>query len=102
MEFFPDFTTVEGMASIIFFLIGTVIVQSKISTMFLNDSDSVIKRFFVSFSAGFGIGALIASYGVIIAMLDLISMSSYWNTLTTFMALFSVSFKDMYRLVSKK
>ena len=101
MEFFPEFTSVEGIASIIFFLIATVIAQSKISAMFLNDSDSAIKRFLVSFSAGFGIGALIASYGVIIALLDLISMSSYWNTLTTFMALFSMSFKDMFRLVSK-
>ena len=101
MEFFPDFTSMEGMASIIFFLTGTVILQSKISTMFLIDSDSAIKRFFVYLSAGFGIGALIASFGVILALLDLISMSSYWNTLTTFMALFSISFRDMFRLVSK-
>ena len=100
MELFPDLTSLEGIVSIIVFAVATGILSSKISNRYLNDSDSKTKRFFVMFSAGIGIGALISSYGVIIAILDLVAMSSYWNILTTFMALFSISFKDMLRMIS--
>ena len=99
MQFFPDFSSLEGILSIIFFVMATIIVNSKISIMFQDYSDSKIKRVLISFTAGFGIGALIASYGAIIALLNFVSISSYWTAITTFMALCSVSFKDLYHML---
>ena len=99
MQFFPDFSSLDGILSIIFFIMATIIVHSKISIRFQDYSDSKIKRVLISFMAGFGIGALIASYGAILAFLNFLSINSYWTAITTFMALSSVSFKDIYGML---